>query len=338
MNIDDLIWEDEDERKRLVVACDEAGKPRVTCEFHCFMSDDKLHDNAFVQHCDKLLHEHYKVAAPTIKHIHLRTDGCAAQYKCASQFLYVARRLHELGVSMDHTFHCSSHGKDIVDAMNGLLKRLARDVEESGERRFLSAHDIYQYFQIERAGGEGKWTLVAVPLTAKKMKESRAQAGHSGGCYRYRLTYIGVKDVKRPVKGCNTLKDGDGRGLTMSSHQFCTAQKVDEECRDLLCVRELSCHSKTCVSGDPFAIPPLSCQCAGLSAGQLVKLDPKTALPIPESTRTNNEQRQGRALANGIKEGMFVISEVCGDKSRAYLVRAHWRWRKVYSLDPGEWP
>ena len=46
-----------------------------------FISDDKLHDVPFVEHCNEILHKHYGNEGLSITHDIEYNDGCASQFK-----------------------------------------------------------------------------------------------------------------------------------------------------------------------------------------------------------------------------------------------------------------
>jgi hypothetical protein len=64
---------------------------RLKTNYFYYISDDKIHDSRFVQHC---LNIHWKslrdaVKTPT-RHI-IWSDGCSAQFKCATAWFYVSK-------------------------------------------------------------------------------------------------------------------------------------------------------------------------------------------------------------------------------------------------------
>jgi hypothetical protein len=65
---------------------------RILIEFHFYISDDKTHDNLFVQHCFSLHWNFLSVQGfpSPLEHI-VFNDGCATQFKCAKSLFYVVR-------------------------------------------------------------------------------------------------------------------------------------------------------------------------------------------------------------------------------------------------------
>ena len=97
-------------------------------------------------------------------------------------------------------------GGNIVDAMNGLIKRLARLAIEAQRVTPFSAWEIdFEYLQNDNGPGEGNWHFTRVTYE-DKLKRSKAKGDYRGGVYRYVLTYVGAKDVVRRGLGCVTFK------------------------------------------------------------------------------------------------------------------------------------
>ena len=65
---------------------------RILIEYHFYISDDKTHDNLFVQHCFSLYWNFLSVQGFPLSFEHIIfSDGCATQFKCAKSLFYVAR-------------------------------------------------------------------------------------------------------------------------------------------------------------------------------------------------------------------------------------------------------
>jgi len=201
------------------------------------VSPDHSQDNAFVQHFNKLLLDFMmKIAAPgvTFRVHRARSDGCRAQYKCASHFYWISRQQAETGVRVDWCFSCSCHGKDLVDPENGRSKHAAREFEsnikDEDDKSLRETKMLAEFLQENM-----RWPQT--PLHKKNMR----------GIYRREYWYIpavGPDSVNRRIKHCDTL-DGSN-----SMHQF-----EDIGRPGFLQVRQRSCHRcVSCWLGKSFVI------------------------------------------------------------------------------------
>ena len=117
INIEDLLWDDEDQKEKLLQACQDRGDAPILCQFHCFLGkdlggnagctyalfghlgderspdfyvhltlcnthtttgDDLTRDHYQVEHCLDKIFTHYKTtASENCTNYHFRTDGCA---------------------------------------------------------------------------------------------------------------------------------------------------------------------------------------------------------------------------------------------------------------------
>lgn len=111
--IEDLTNVTERRRTQLLEYFDRHSLPRVISETHFVISADMQHDNAFVRKIlDDLITPYIKQAAPSIHTLHGRSDGCKAQFKCASHFDWVSRQSKEgCGLVANWSFFTSCHGK-----------------------------------------------------------------------------------------------------------------------------------------------------------------------------------------------------------------------------------
>ena len=105
------------ERVQLEALFEQLGEPAILTISHIVMSSDLLHDAAMVQHCnDKVLMPWMeRIKAGGVKWVrhHARSDGCKAQFKCGTQFLWISSNHERHGTSLEWNFFCSCHGKDI---------------------------------------------------------------------------------------------------------------------------------------------------------------------------------------------------------------------------------
>lgn len=68
--------------------------------------------------------------APATTEVHIRSDGCKAQFKCAANFHWVSQQSQEgCGLFVQWSFFESCHGKCLCDPEGGALKNAARNHE-----------------------------------------------------------------------------------------------------------------------------------------------------------------------------------------------------------------
>jgi hypothetical protein len=84
----------------------------VLKETHFYVSDDKRHDNFFVQHCLLLYWTWLQEMGVTLKHYIVFSDGCKVQFKGCNGFYFVGRYpALTKGCSMQWNFFGTGHGK-----------------------------------------------------------------------------------------------------------------------------------------------------------------------------------------------------------------------------------
>ena len=88
-----------------------------------FISDDKVHDTLFVQHCFMLHFGWLKEQSISIKSHWVWSDGAASQFKARRPFYFVARYYQLTGLQMMHNFSASGHGKGEHDGAGAVIKR-----------------------------------------------------------------------------------------------------------------------------------------------------------------------------------------------------------------------
>jgi hypothetical protein len=127
-------------------------------EYHFYISDDKSHDNQFVQYCfslhkDFLVQQGYPVP---VEHI-VFSDGCAAQFKCAKNLYFVARypsltrtNVLPLGCTMQWNWFGTGHGKGWWDGAGAHVKQTLRaeQVKPLG-LRLHSATDVVNFLRTQ---------------------------------------------------------------------------------------------------------------------------------------------------------------------------------------------
>ena len=141
---------------------------KLLTKYHFYISDDKTHDNAFVQHCFRL-HWDFLVeqAFPLpLEHI-VFSDGCATQFKCAKSLFFVAR-YPSLTRNIDMPVGCQmkwnhsgiGHGKGCWDGVGATVKQaLRREQVKPNGLHLQNSHDVVAFLQNqlnrEYAGYEG---------------------------------------------------------------------------------------------------------------------------------------------------------------------------------------
>ena len=127
-HVEDLTNITEEELPELIEMFDKQGLPHIVSETHYVISSDMQHDNAMVQKLlDDFIFPYIKRVAPSVTHIHGRSDGCKAQFKCAAHFDWCSRQKAEgSGITIDWSFFESCHGKCYCDPEGGALKNAAR--------------------------------------------------------------------------------------------------------------------------------------------------------------------------------------------------------------------
>lgn len=102
---------------------------QILKEVHYYISNNKMHNNLFVQHV-LILHWDYLKNLGCYPRLHaVWSDGCSTQFKCACAWYFVTwypwlnickERLE--GVQMCWNYFASSHGKGEVDGEGCVIK------------------------------------------------------------------------------------------------------------------------------------------------------------------------------------------------------------------------
>ena len=95
----------------------------VEKKLHFYISDDKMHDTLFVQHCFILHDTWLKQKGHHFQHHWVWSDGAASQFKARRPFYFVARYYQLTGLQMTHNFSASGHGKGEHDGAGAVIKR-----------------------------------------------------------------------------------------------------------------------------------------------------------------------------------------------------------------------
>lgn len=113
LRVEDLTNITDERRAELIRFFDQHDLPHVISETHFIISSDMQHDNAFIRKIlDDFIVPYVMKVAPSVKTMHGRSDGCKAQFKCASHFDWVSRQSKEgCGLTINWSFFESCHGK-----------------------------------------------------------------------------------------------------------------------------------------------------------------------------------------------------------------------------------
>ena len=123
--------DDKEKQQLLEYNCKENKLPPVIVETHMVVSNDMQHDNAFVQKAfEGQIFPHIKTNFPDVHTALARSDGCKAQFKCASHFDWVSScKTEGPGLNVHWSFFESCHGKCDCDPEGGSIKNAARRQE-----------------------------------------------------------------------------------------------------------------------------------------------------------------------------------------------------------------
>ena len=125
---------------------------------HFYISDDKLHDTLFVQHCF-MLHDNWMKQQGHRLHYHwVWSDGAASQFKARRPHYFVGRYYQLTGLHMMHNFSASGHGKGEHDGAGAVIKRtLTHEELKPDGWPMKCAADVVNFlnmrFQPTREGG-----------------------------------------------------------------------------------------------------------------------------------------------------------------------------------------
>ena len=110
------------------------NEPLLLKAIHYYVSDDKVHDSLYVQHCFMMHWEFMKAHGFLPKNHIVWSDGCSGQFKSARAWYFITR-YHGLtitdgvlpeGCQMLWYYFASGHGKGEVDGAGALCKREVR--------------------------------------------------------------------------------------------------------------------------------------------------------------------------------------------------------------------
>ncbi|KAG0631145.1 hypothetical protein M758_1G230800 [Ceratodon purpureus] len=130
---------------------------RLSTEYHYYISDDRVHDSLFVQHC-LMLHWSALVAAGKIPSRHIVwSDGCASQFKGAKAFFFVAKYPSltvsdnlPTGCKLDWNYWGTGHGKGPHDGAGACVKRALRKEQlKEDSVKLHNATDVVSFLRVE---------------------------------------------------------------------------------------------------------------------------------------------------------------------------------------------
>lgn len=221
------------ERSELIELFDNFGLPRVITETHMVISSDMQHDNAMVQKVlDDFILPYIKSNAPSVNEVHVRSDGCKAQFKCASNFFWVSRQSVEGSMLRLHwSFFASCHGKCLCDPEGGTLKNAARRHElnvSDPEKQLKDSESLFKWAQNDSG--------LQVPSSSLKQKKGK-------GIYRRFFHWIPSKGTGAVDRSRLPKFKAEG---TSKLHEF-----VDVGVIGTISTRRAACHKcNACWEGD----------------------------------------------------------------------------------------
>ena len=205
---------------------------RLNTDYHYYISDDRKHDNLFVQHCLKLHWQHLTSLGCYPKRHVVWSDGCACQFKGARAWFFVSRYPNltscdqlPLGCAMQWNYWGSGHGKGPHDGAGACLKRALRKEQlKPYGARLQNATDVVDF------------------LKSSMNKEHAAYAGARREVIRH-FHDIKENDVDRQHSfNCRTVKGS--RGLH-------SVRSMGHSNNVLLETRPLACFCDGCVEPKP---------------------------------------------------------------------------------------
>lgn len=139
------------------------------------LSNDTRHDTAAVYTGYQKIQNWIQSEVPEVKHVHIVSDGCAAQFKNRFQFSNIANHEADFGHTASWHFTPTGHGKSEVDGINGVLKKQAR--EESlrlGDRNFITSAEGFLKFMETHKTSSSTGRFKAIPLlsTSEDLQET----------------------------------------------------------------------------------------------------------------------------------------------------------------------
>jgi hypothetical protein len=113
---------------------------RIITETHMIISNDLCHDIGAVQHFCNLLIKHVKEHVnANLTTMYAQSDGCKAQFKNTTHYLWISEQYEKTGIRADWTFFCSCHGKCDCDPEGGACKNVVKlhQLRDSAQNRTI---------------------------------------------------------------------------------------------------------------------------------------------------------------------------------------------------------
>lgn len=138
-----------------IIYCRSSGG-EVLKTTHFYISDDKVHDTLFVQHCLLLNDAWLNDSGWRAKRHWVWSDGCAAQFKAKRPFYFVTRYFQLTGKEMCWNFFVSGHGKGEHDGAGAVIKRALTHEQLKVDGTPLKCAADVVYFLREKFNHSGK--------------------------------------------------------------------------------------------------------------------------------------------------------------------------------------
>lgn len=194
-------------------------------EMHFYISDDKLHDTLFVQHCFLMHNRWLKDQGLSFERHWVWSDGAASQFKASRPFYFVGRFYNLTGTEMTWSYFGSGHGKGEHDGAGAVVKRALTHEQLKTDGVILrKAADVVDFLKKTMSHGASS---------------SYAQSTKKGPDTNRIFWLIKPEDVDRSKAwGCETVKG------SRSMHSICGFSHHDVT---QLKTRRLSCFCNACM-------------------------------------------------------------------------------------------
>ena len=273
LHVEDLTNISAAEKRKLISMFDAMGLPHIVCETHFIISSDLQHDNAMIQKLfdDKIIPYILK-NAPSVTSLHVRSDGCKAQFKCAANFMWVSKQSSEgCGLTIDWSFFESCHGKCYCDPEGGTLKNAARRHElKGGLKDFIKDASMLYVWVRDKSGLE---------TPTKQLAEKKGR-----GIYRRFFYFIPSKGTGAVDRSRLPTLNADG---TSKLHEF-----IDIGVAGKVSTRLNACHQcDNCWAGNRYDCDNKAY--TGLPASLLISVK---AVPAAAAARIERAERNRKGI------------------------------------------
>ena len=145
-------------------------------EYHPYISDDKKHDQQFVEVViDKMLED---VNVQPSSHIIIESDNCSSQYKSTNHFESIQHVANKFNVNVIQVFGIAEHGKGEVDHVGGLTKTTIRRAIASG-KILKTASGMVEFLQTYLESTD-KLTHKVLEISKSELDVARLAASKKG--------------------------------------------------------------------------------------------------------------------------------------------------------------